>query len=215
MEASNKVTIDMKTRRNAIIKISIVGTVTLVGIILALYSLFNGRYLFSLWYFIAFVLGLSYVIIRVNAIFPSYVSIEGDTLVMSVWENGVLPYRISEKPSFFSDFMPEKVKKDEIALEEIAKVYLGSKRFLERHLEEYPEGLKEIMDNKHLNSVIRKLDFLLVTAKDGEACFMSVANFDTDGLGEIIEEIENKVAGVQVFVGIPKLRRKREALKKA
>lgn len=215
MEVSNKVTIDKKMRRNAIIKISIVGTVTLLGIILALYSLFNGKYLFALWYFIAFVLGLSYVIIRVNAIFPSYVSIEGDTLVMSVWENGALPYKISEKASFFADFMPEKVKKDEIALEEIAKVYLGSKRFLERHLEEYPEDLKEIMDNKHLNSAIRKLDFLLVTVKDGESCFMSVANFDTDGLVEIIEEIENKVAGVQIFVGIPKIRRKREALKRA
>ena len=215
MEASNKVTIDKKTRSNAIIKISIVGTVTLVGIVLALYSLFNGRYLFSLWYFVAFIIGLSYVVIRINAIFPSYVSIDGDNLVMSIWENGALPYKISEKPSFFSDFMPEKIKKDEIALEDIAKVYLGSKKFLERNLEEYPEDLKKIMENKHLESALKKLDFLLIIAKDGESCFMSVTNFDSEGLEGIIEGIENNAAGVQIFLGIPKLRRKREALKKA
>ena len=216
MEALNKVTIDKKTRHNAIVKISIVGTVTLVGIALALYSLFSGKYLFSLWYFIAFILGLSYVVIRINAVFPSYVTIEDDKLIMSVWENGVLPYRVSEKTSFFSDFMPEKVKRDEIALSEIAKVYLGSKRFLERNLkdDEYPEDFKKLMENKHLESAIKKLDFLFITAKDGETCFMSVTNFDTGGLCTIVEEIEKNSAGVQVFVGIPKIRRKRETIKK-
>lgn len=215
METLKKVTIGDKVRRNAIVKISIVGTVTLAGIALAIFSLFNEKYLFSLWYFVAFIIGLSYVVIRINAIFPSYVSIDGEKLVMSVWENGVLPYRISEKSSFFSDFMPEKVKKDEIALGDIAKVYLGSKKFLERNLEECPEDLKKILENKHLESALKKLDFLLVIAKDGESCFMSVTNFDSEGLEEIIDEIESNAAGVQIFIGIPKLRRKREAQKKA
>ena len=217
METISKVTIDKKTRRNSIIKISIVGTVTLVGIALALYSLFNGKYLFSVWYFVAFILGLSYVVIRINAIFPSYVAVADDKLVMSVWENGVLPYRISEKSSFFSDFMPEKVKKDEILLEDIAKVYLGSKRFLERSLkdDEYPEDLKKVIENRHLESAVKRVDFLLIVAKDGETCFMSVTDFDTDGLGVLVDEIEKRSGGAQIFVGIPKLRRKMDLLKKA
>ena len=217
MEASNKVTIAKKTRRHATIKISIIGTVTLVGIALAIYSLFKGKYLFSIWYFVAFILGLSYVVIRINAIFPSYVEIDGDNLVMSVWKNGVLPYKISEKTSFFADFMPEKMKKDEIALEEIEAVYLGSKKFIERSVEEdkMPEDLKKILENKHLGSVVKKMDFLIITAKDGESCFMSVTDFDLDGLDELIEEIEQKSAGVQIVVGIPKIRKKRESLKKA
>ena len=215
MEALNKVTVDKKKRQTATVKISIVGTVTLLGIALALYSLFEGKYLFSVWYFVAFILGLSYVVIRINAIFPTYVLIDGDKLVMSVWENGVLPYRISEKSSFFSDFMPAGVKKDEIALSEIAKVYLGSKRFLEHNLEEYPEALKKIMENKHLEGAVKRMDFLVIIARDGESCFMSVTDFEAEGLAGLVDEIEKNSAGVQVYVGIPKLRRKRDALKKA
>lgn len=212
-----KASVKGNVRRNATIKISLVGTVTLVGLVLSLYSLFTANLLFALWYFVAFVLGLSYVVIRVNAIFPAYVAIEGDKLIMSVWQNGVVPYKLPEKPTFFSDFMPEKIKKDAISLDEIAEVYLGSKRFFERNLseEEYPQILKRLEENKHFEKLIKRMDFMLVTAKDNETCFMSVTDFDIEALAVLVDELEKNCAGIKINIGIPKLKRIRERIKKA
>lgn len=217
METLVKVSVNKKVRRNATVKISVVGTVTLLGLVLSLYSIFTSNLLFAVWYFVAFILGLSYVIIRINAVFPSYVSVYGDKLVMSVWENGIVPYRLPEKPTFLSDFMPEKIKKDEIELSEIAEVYVGSKRFFDRTVKDeyYPEVLKSLGNDRHFESAVKRMDFLLVIAKDGEKCFMSVTDFDVKGLADILDEIERNCAGVKVFVGIPKLKRIREKIKKA
>lgn len=217
MENSIKVSVNKKTRQKSTIKISLVGTVTLSGFILSIYSLFTANFLFSAWYFVAFILGLSYVVIRINAVFPSYIAIDGDKLIISVWKNGILPYRIPEKPNFVSDFMPEKLKKDEVLLSEISEVYVGSKRFLNRNARDeiYPDILRELDSNRHFEAVIKKMDFLLVVTKDGESCFMSVTDFEIKGLSSLLDEIERSCAGVRIFVGIPKLKRIREGSKKA
>lgn len=217
METFKKAAVDKRIRRNATVKISLVGTVTLVGFILSIYSLFTSNFLFALWYFVAFVLGLSYVIIRINAVFPTYVQVDGDRLILSVWENGIMPYCIPEKPGFLSDFMPEKIKRDEISLDEIQTVYIGSKRFFDRHLteEQYPEILKRLGSDRHFEKAVKRMDFLLIIAKDGEECFMSVNDFDIRALADVIDILEKNCVGVQVFVGVPKLRRIRETIKKA
>ena len=217
METLKKVSVSKKVRRSATVKISVVGTAAILGLVLSMYSLFTANLLFAVWYFVAFVLGLSYAVIRINAVFPSYVSISEDKLVMSVWENGVMPYRIPEKPSFLSDFMPERIKKDEIALSEISEVYIGSKRFFDRTVKDeyYPEILKTIGGDRHFESAVKRMDFMLVIAKDGEKCFMSVTDFDIAGLSDILYEIEKNCAGVQVYVGLPKLKRMREKIMKA
>lgn len=217
METSVKASVNAKLRRNATIKISVVGTVALLGLVLSLYSLFTANFLFSLWYFVAFILGLSYVVIRINAVFPTYVSLENGKLIMSVWENGVVPYKLPEKPTFLSDFMPERIKKDEISEEEIARIYIGSTRFFKNNVEEneYPEILKKLGENSHFDSTLKRMDFMLVIAKDGESCFMSVTDFDIYALAELSDELEKNCAGIKINIGIPKLRRMREKMKKA
>lgn len=209
METFLKASVNAKLRRNATVKISLVGTVTLVGLVLSLYSLFTANFLFFVWYFIAFVLGLSYVVIRVNSVFPTYLSVENDKLMMSVWDNGIVPYKLPENPTFLSDFMPEKIKKEEINLSEIAEVYIGSKRFFERNLDEakYPETLKKLCENKHLENTVKRMDFILVIAKDGESCFMPVTDFDIEALADITDELEKSCAGVKIHIGLPKLKR--------
>lgn len=217
METLLKASVNAKVRKSATVKISIVGTVAILGLVLSVYSLFTANLLFAVWYLVAFVLGLSYVVIRVNAIFPTYVAVDNGRLIMSVWENGIVPYKLPEKPTFLSDFMPEKIKKDEILTEEIAEVYIGSKRFFDRNFEDdrYPEILKRVSEDRHFDGVIKRMDFMLVIAKDGESCFMSVTDFDVYALAEIVDELERNCAGIKINIGIPKLKRIREKIKKA
>jgi hypothetical protein len=174
MENLSKVSIDNKIRRNHIITISLVGSVSLLGLVLGIYSLVIRSFLFALWYVLAFVMGLSYVIIRINACFPTFIMTDGEKVTLSVWENGIMPYTLPENPNFFSDFIPEKVKMTEVGMEDISAVIVGSRKFLKKNLDEdeYPEILKRLDENKHYDSVLKRMDFLFIRTKNGENCFI-------------------------------------------
>lgn len=207
MEYLSKVSLSNKVRRNYIVKISLVGSVCLLGLALAIYSLFVRSFLFAIWYALAFVLGLSYVIIRINACFPTFLATDGEKVLLSAWKNGVMPYTLPEKPNFISDFIPEKIKTSEIAMEDIGSVIIGSRKYMKKNIAEadYPQTLKMLDENRHYDNVLKRMDFLFIQTKNGENCFMSVTDFDIAGLNEILGIIEKKCAGVQILTNIPKL----------
>lgn len=211
MEYLSKVSISDKVRRDHVIKISVVGSVCLLGLVLGIYSLVIGNFLFALWYALAFVLGLSFVIIRINACFPTFIATDGEKVVLSRWKNGIMPYTLPEKPNFFSDFIPEKVKTIEIAMENIDSVIVGSRRFLKKSLaeEEYPGILARLDINKHFDNVLKRMDFIFVRTKNDENCFMSITDFDLSGVSEFLDIVEKSCPGVQILINIPKLVRMR------
>ena len=207
MEYLSKVSLDAKVRRNHVIKISLVGSVCLLGLALGIYSIVIKNVLFAIWYFLAFLLGLSYVVIRINACFPTFVATDGEKLVLSTWKNGVMPYTLPEKPNFFSDFIPEKIVTNEIAMDDIASIIVGSKRFIKKTLgdEDYPEIFKQFDKSKNFDKVLKRMDFILVETKTDENCFMSITDFDLLGIADLLEIVEKNCAGVQIFTNIPKL----------
>lgn len=71
MDYSAKACLKQRTRNEYIVKISLVGTVSLAGIGLAIYSMVTSNFLFALMYIIAAVMGMSYVIIRINSALPT------------------------------------------------------------------------------------------------------------------------------------------------
>jgi len=211
MEYLSRVSINAKVRRNHVIKISLVSSVCLLGIVLGVYSIIIREYLFALWYALAFLLGLSFVIIRINACFPTFVATDGEKVVLSSWKNGIMPYMIPEKPNFFSDFIPDKIIVNEIAMEDVASIIVGSKRYLKKSVgdEDYPEILGRLEENKHFNKGLKHMDFIFVETKTEENCFMSITDFDLDGIAEFLEVVEKNCAGVQILTNIPKLVKKR------
>ncbi len=207
MEYLSKVSIVDKVRRDHVIKISLVGSVSLVGLVLGIYNLVIQNFLFALWYVLAFLLGLSYVIIRINACFPTFIATDGEKVVLSKWKNGIMPYALPEKPNFISDFIPEKIKTSEIAMEDIDSVIIGSRRFLKKNLseEEYPEILKRLDLNKNFDNVLKRMDFIFVRTKQDENCFMSITDFDLSGINDFLDIVEKNCPGVEIQINIPKL----------
>jgi len=211
MEYLAKASLSQKVWRNYIIKISLVGTVSIAGLVLAFVSIFSGRYLFALWYFIAFCLGISYTVIRINTVLPTYIAADEDKITLSTWDNGVFPYRIDEKPNILSDFIPEKVKVNEIEFSEIDRIYIGSKKYLKKTLaeEEYPQILTMLEEDKHIDKTLRRMDFLLVVTAGGNVSFMSVTDFDIQALSDVIDVVERNCQGVKINIYLPKLARMR------
>ena len=215
MEYLSKATLDKKVWRSYIVKIALVGTISLTGLVLAILSLFSGSFLFAFWYLIAFCLGFSYAIIRINTAFPTYLATDGEKLVLSTWDNGVFPYRVSEKASFIADFIPERVRTDEIQFGEIEKIFIGSKRYMQKILEgeEYPDTLRMLEKDKNTDRILKRMDFVLVTAKSGESSFMSITDFDIKSVSDVIETVERNCPGVIIQIHLPKLVRLRNRLK--
>ena len=212
MEFLKKAAMDRRIWRNYMVKISLVGTVSLAGLVLSVVSIFAGRYLFALWYLVAFCLGFSYVVIRINTIFPTYLAADGEKLILSTWNNGVFPYRVGERAGIISDFIPEKVKTSEILFSDIEKIYIGSKRLMKKVLspEEYPDGLSILEEDRHNDAALKKMDFVLVSGKSGETCFMSVTDFDMNELSEVIDVVERNCQGVKILIHLPRLLRLRK-----
>lgn len=217
MEYLSKVSLDKKVYREYMLKIAAVGTISLVGFVLGIYSMTIKNYLFAVWYFIAFILGLSYTVMRINTVFPTYIATDGEKLFMSIWKNGILPYRVPENPGFLSDFIPERVKTDEIAVADIDSMFIGSRKFLQRNLaeDEYPQILKQLDDDKHYDGVLKRMDFVYVRTKDGESSFMSITGFDIKELAALAEIIERNCVGVQIYTNLPKLVKIRNKLNRA
>lgn len=211
MEYLAKAAMEKKIWRKYMVKISLVGTVSLAGLVLALISLFTGKYLFALWYLVAFCLGFSYVVIRINTIFPTYLAADSEKLILSSWNNGVFPYKVAEKPGVLSDFIPDKVKTSEILFPDIDTVFIGSKRFMKKVLpdEEYPEILRQLEEDNQTDKALKKMDFVLVTAKGGDSCFMSVTDFDIRDLSDVLDVIERNCQGVKIQLHLPRLFRLR------
>lgn len=214
MELLAKASLSKKVRRDYIIKISLVGSVSLAGVALAIYSLFAQNYLFCIWYLAAFVLGFSYVIIRINTAFPTYIGVNKEKVILSFWKNGVLPYTMPEKPTLISDFIPEKVQTIEIPVSDIETVIVGSKKFLAKNLseDEFPEILSRLSENKHFAGALKRMDFISVKTKYGDNCFMSVTDFDVHELFEFVNTVEKYCTGVQILTNIPKLVRMRSKI---
>lgn len=189
------------------IKISLVGSFSLAGLVLAIYSCVVGNYIYAAWYLAAFVLGMSYTIIRINAVFPTYLATDGERIVMSVWKNGVMPYTLPEKSTLISDFVPERVKTIEIEMNDVDTVIIGSRKYLRRNLddEEYPEILKRLEADRHFDGALKRMDFVYIRTKNGENSFMSVTGFDVAELSEFIKHVEALCNGVKIMTNIPKL----------
>lgn len=214
MEYLSKVCLNKKARRQYTVKISLVGSVSLAGLVLAIYSIAVGNYLFAAWYIAAFALGLSYTIIRINTVFPTYLATDSEKVVLSVWKNGVMPYTLPEKPTLISDFIPERVNTIEIAIDDIDTVLIGSRKYLKRYLteEEYPQILKQLDEDRHFDSILKRMDFVYIRTKSGENSFMSITDFDIGHLAEFVNNIERYCQGVQILTNLPKLVRLRNSI---
>ena len=91
--------------------------------------------MFSIAWFIATILASTYVLIRINAVFATYISTDRMNLfTMKNWNNDFLPYDYDNKVKILSEFIPAKTAIVAIPLNEISKVLIGTKNFIKRNV---------------------------------------------------------------------------------
>ena len=215
MANSVKAELSATVKRINLIKIAVVATISVVGLILAAVSIFRGAFLFALAYLVAGVLGVLYTIIEINSTLPPSIECDGERLILNTWENGFFPYKIDFTPRFFADFVPAKSVSSTLPLDDITELAIGTKGFLTRTLKsrEIEERLTEIcLLSRRIEGYMKRCDILCVRLKDDSIHMMSVKDFDMDAMYKIIDMTEHRIQGLEFKTNVRKLRRKRETI---
>lgn len=199
-----------------LIRIAVVSTVSLLGLVLAAVSLFKADFLYAFAYLIAGALGVLYVAISINATFVQSVILDGDKLILNTWNNGFFPFDVYYKPRFFADFVPAKSVSYEIVINDIKELCVGSKGFLLKTADKdsVTEKLDKIIAcDKSLDKHIKRYDILYVKMLDGRVYMMEVNDFDSESLYSIMDSLERKVQGLEFKTNVRLLRKRKDSSK--
>ena len=141
-------------RKNTVI-ITFVTLLSCFALVMIIYNLIKGNYLFSIAWLIATVLAGTYVLIRINTVYATYIMTDRRSLYMKNWSNDFLPYDYDNKVKILSEFIPAKTKLIEIPLDEINAVmkpenYVGRapqqvEDFLAEHVKPMLEKNKDLL----------------------------------------------------------------------
>lgn len=203
MASMIKASTEKKKRRSNMIIIVIIGVLALFALCAVVYNLAKTQWLFALAWFIAFVLAGTYVIIRMNTVFATSISTDGINLYLKNWVNDFLPYDYNNKIKILSEFIPAKTKVTSIPLEEISKIFVGTKNFIKRNIEtdnKFTDSIKKFEKSRdfYLKRTITSMDMFYVETYDGECYFMPMVSFDTKEVKKLIEAIKRRNADLMI-----------------
>lgn len=190
MNYSQKAAMSKNIKNFNMILICVIGSISILGLVMCLYSLVHLKLLFSLIYLVAVLLGFSYVIMRINTIMPTYIASNHEYLYVQNWENGIFPFKINQ--GLVGEFIPEKTVLKKIDISAISKIYLGSRNYLLKLLE--GGELREFLsspDNKY-DSMLKKMEFLYIKTVDNKEIYMSVTDFDKEEIAMILKPITDE-----------------------
>ena len=79
-------------RKNSII-IAIISILSCAAVVLGVYNFVEAKYLFTVSYLIGAFLGVTYVIIRANTVYKTYIATNKKSIYMRRWINHFMPYK--------------------------------------------------------------------------------------------------------------------------
>ncbi|MCD8391058.1 MAG: hypothetical protein LUD03_04375, partial [Firmicutes bacterium] len=127
MKIAVKACTSAKYRRKNTIFLIIGMLVSIVGIVMMIYSLINSNWLFAASYFIALILLITYMSIRFCAAYTTYLATDRENIYMKTWSNNFLPYDVDNKIKILSEFIPARTKLIEIPISDISEIIVGTK----------------------------------------------------------------------------------------
>lgn len=186
---------DKSYRRNNIIILSIMSIVAIASVVMLIYSFVNDRIHFGLAWLIAFVLSSSYVLIRRNTVFSTYLATDKQSIYMNTWTNDFLPYDVSNKIKLVREFIPAKTKLIKIPIEEINSVVIGTKNFIKRYAEECIDFQQKVLPfektkDYYQKRAINSMDIFFVITEDGSSYFMPIEKFSSRDVSRVLQLIQ-------------------------
>ena len=92
MDFTQRASMSKKAKNINLLIICAVGSISALGLVMAIYSLIKLEIVFTLVYLFAVLLGFSYVIMKINTVMPTYIERNDDLLFIQNWVNGLFPF---------------------------------------------------------------------------------------------------------------------------
>ena len=187
MDLNKRASVSQKARNINLVIISIVGSISVLGFVMAIYSLVKLEIIFSIVYLLAVLLGFSYVVMKINTIMPIYIERNDDLICIQNWVNGLFPF-VPDR-GIIGEFTPSKSMLKKIDVNSISKIYIGSRSYLLKVVKEgdFTKTIDEFKEK--YDNILKHMDILYIKTIDESEVFLSVTDFDDDGLIDIFKPI--------------------------
>lgn len=204
-EYKSQAGVERKYRVRGVIVFALLMLVCVGAMMLCALSFSTGNTLFGVSYIIAIILGLSYIVIKYNQLFVTYVAADDDNIILKYWDNHFFPYYAFMKIPLIRDFIPSRSEISEIPMDEISTIIIGTKSYVKRNAEDDEFNHAVAIYEKHKYSTITKaldkLNILYIKTSSGESCFMSIDQFNPSEVMETINRF-TRFCGENVVVKI-------------
>ncbi len=191
--------------RNELI-IALVGLLSCFGLVMLIYEFVTGKVLFGISYTIASFLGFTYVIIRVNTVFATYIAADRERVCMKNWENDFLPYNTNCPVKLICEFIPAKTKFTEVPIDEISRVIIGTKNYIKRNISDASPFIERVREFEETRDYYRKktvaaMDIFYIETYDGSCCHMPIDRFETANVVKLVKGIMKKNPNAEIKIG--------------
>lgn len=181
-------------RRKSFITIAIISVLALAAVVLTVYNLIEGKPLFVISYLIAAVLCVTYVAIRANTVYTTYVAADKRSIYMRRWDNGFMPYATKFPVAVLREFIPARTELLEIRIDEIKDVYIGTKNYLKRTVatsNEFMDELEPYEKSKDftVKRTVQTMDILYIETFDKEYAYMPITMFSKKSILRLLKHI--------------------------
>lgn len=189
-EYKSQAGVERKYRTRGMILFGILMFVCVCAMMLAILSFNTGNILFGVSYIIAIILGLSYIVIKYNQLFVTYIAADDENIILKYWNNCFFPYDAFMKIPVIRDFIPSRTEICEIPMNEISVVIIGTKSYIKRNADDESFNNAVAMYEKRKYSSItkslEKLNLLYIKTKENESSFMSIEQFSPQEVMETV-----------------------------
>ena len=197
---------DILYKRISGILIFIVAAFVCFAAFMAVYTFMgdgDNRIIFGSGYVIAGILGLLYVIMRINSVYATFIAADGDNVYMKNWENDFLPYNTDGSVKFINSFIPAKTKITEIPIEDISSIIIGTKNFIKRYGQGNDDFLKNLRELEHSKDSYEKkqvqgMDLIYIETTYGDSSYMPIVKFNTKAINRLLKYIKRKNTKVEI-----------------
>ncbi len=187
MDYTQRASMSKKVKNINMIIICIIASISLLGFIMAIYSLIKLKIILMIVYLIAVMLGFSYVVMKINTIMPTYIERADGYINIQNWVNGLFPFVPNN--GILGEFKPAKSMLKKIDVSSISKIYLGSRNYLLKVVEpgEFTTVVEHFRDK--YDNILKHMEILYIKTADNNEVFLSVTDFDEDELISIFKPV--------------------------
>lgn len=182
-------------RQRSGIAIGLLGALSVLAVVMLILDFISGRVLWGVFWILALILALSYVIIRVNSVYATYLASDKKNIYMKNWVNDFLPYDAENRIKLIREFIPARTKLIQIPIEDISTVLIGTKNFIKRYgedNEDFRDSLKPLEKSKdyYQKKAVQSMDLIYVSTFDGECYFMPIVKFTARDVSRVLQFIQ-------------------------